>query len=70
MQRLGTELALTGGQIRNVALHAAFLAAGEDTAIGLRHVASAVWTELAKEGRELMPSMLGFLADHLKEGGV
>jgi len=64
-EKLGTELPLTGGQIRNAAIHAAFLAASEANAIGLEHIASAVWTELAKEGRELMPSMLGSLAAHL-----
>jgi len=68
-KQLGTELNLTGGQIRNVAIHAAFLAASDDTAIELSHIANAVWTELAKEGRELMPSMLGFLAIYLNEGG-
>lgn len=67
--KLGAELNLTGGQIRNVAIHAAFLAASDGTAIDLPHIANAVWTELAKEGRELMPSMLGFLATHLNEEG-
>lgn len=32
---------LTGGQIRNAALHAAFLAAGESSSITLKHIASA-----------------------------
>ncbi len=64
---LGKELSLTGGQIRNAALHAAFLAAGESSEITLCHVARAVWTELAKEGGEIMVSSLGGLAEFLPE---
>lgn len=56
---------LTGGQIRNAALHAAFIAAGESMPITLGHVASAVWTELGKDGRETMHSSLGELAAYL-----
>lgn len=48
MDNLARESELTGGQIRNAALHAAFLAAGESSAITLKHIASAVQTELAK----------------------
>ncbi len=62
---LGTDLNLTGGQIRNAALHAAFLAAGAETAITLSHISSAVWTELAKEGGEMMTESLGRLAAYL-----
>lgn len=62
---LGTAVALTGGGIRNAALHAAYLAAGEGAPIGLPHVAHAVWRELAKEGREISPQDLGPLAAHL-----
>jgi hypothetical protein len=59
---LGRELNLSGGQIRNAALHAAFLAAGESAPIGLAHVASAVLTEFAKKGGELSSARLGKLA--------
>jgi hypothetical protein len=62
---LGQAVALTGGGIRNAALHAAYLAAGRAEAIGLAHVAHAVWRELAKEGRELTAQDLGPLAAHL-----
>jgi hypothetical protein len=65
---LGTALNLTGGQIRNAALHAAYLAAGENRPVNLRHIARAVWNELAKEGKEVMTSSLGILANYL-EGG-
>ncbi|KAB0574347.1 ATP-binding protein, partial [Ideonella dechloratans] len=62
---LGEAVALSGGSIRNAALHAAFLAAAQGQPIGLGHVAHAVWRELAKEGRELSPQDLGPLARHL-----
>lgn len=64
---LGQELSLTGGQIKNAALHAAFLAAGESTSITLTHVARSVWTELAKEGGEMMTASLGKLVKYLPE---
>ena len=57
----------------NAALHAAYLAAGEaadgqPSAIDRRHVAHAVWRELAKEGREVAPQELGeLLADLPRE---
>lgn len=47
---LARDSELTGGQIRNAALHAAFLAAGESSPITSRHIASAVEQELAKTG--------------------
>ena len=67
VDRLGEALVLSGGQIRNAALRAAVLASAQDQSIGLKHLACAVWSELAKEGRELSPSMLGFLANELPE---
>ena len=67
---LGKALSLTGGQIRNAALHAAFLAAGELSAITLPHIARAVWTELAKEGGEMMTASLGELAQYLPKEAI
>lgn len=64
---LGEAVALTGGQIRNAALHAAYLAAGENSVIDLRRIARAVWAELGKEGRERVQRSLGALADHLPQ---
>ena len=64
---LGRELSLTGGQIRNAALHAAFLSAGESIEISLQHIARAVWTELIKEGGEMISSSLGLLSQYLPE---
>ena len=64
---LAQEMSLTGGQIKNAALHAAFLAAGESSSIQLTHIARAVWTELAKEGGEMLVASLGKLAIYLPE---
>ena len=66
-QILGTEFNLTGGQIRNAALHASFLAAGESKPIGLAHIASAVWTEFSKKGGEQSSTNMGRFA-HLLNG--
>jgi hypothetical protein len=66
-EMLGAAVPLTGGQIRNAALHAAFLAAGEGERLDLSRIARAVWMELAKEGTELLRSGLGPLASHLQE---
>ena len=63
--KLGQALSLTGGQIRNSALHAAFLAAGENSPIEPHHIARAVWLELSKEGHEVNLSSLGALAAYL-----
>ena len=62
---LASCVALTGGQIRNAALHAAYLAAGAGTPITLAHVALSVWRELSKDGREIAPGEMGPLAAHL-----
>ena len=67
---LGQALDLTGGQIRNAALYAAYLAAGEGAEIDLARIARAVWTELAKDGREVPPSRLGILAGQLPLEGL
>ena len=62
---LGAAVALSGGSIRNAALHAAYLAAGANTPITLGHLAHALWRELGKEGREITPQDLGPLAAYL-----
>ena len=48
-----SRLELSGGNIRNIALHAAFLAAEEQSAVGMRHCASAARSELRKLGLTL-----------------
>ncbi len=65
---LGAATELSGGQIKNAATQAAFLAADDDVAIDLEQIAWAVYGELAKEGREVFRSGLGVLGDHLPEG--
>lgn len=65
---LARSVDLTGGQIRNAATQAAVLAASEGRPIGLPHLASAVWCELAKGGQEFSAADLGLLACWL--GGV
>ena len=47
---LGRRLQLTGGTIQQVALHAAFAAAVDDDAIGMRHIVAATQRELDKLG--------------------
>ena len=53
---LGRRFEFSGGDIRNVALDAAFLAARQDGPIGMRHIVQAVARELAKQGRSPSPS--------------
>ena len=65
---LAESVVLTGGQIRNAALHAAYLAAGEDGEINLVRIARSVWAELGKDGRERIRRSLGELLDYLPEG--
>jgi hypothetical protein len=56
-ERLG-QLNLAGGSIRNVALGAAFLAAEEETRVGMRHVLAAARTEYEKTGRAMTAAEL------------
>jgi len=65
---LAAAVNLTGGHIRNAALHAAYLAAGCNSALTLEHIALAVWRELGKDGREMAPAALGALASFLPAG--
>lgn len=46
-------LSMSGGNIRNIALNAAFLAADEGRAVGMRHLVQAAHTEAAKRDRPL-----------------
>jgi SpoVK/Ycf46/Vps4 family AAA+-type ATPase len=65
LNMLGEAISMTGGQIRNAALHAAFLSAANQEPIGLYSLSRAIWNELSKEGRGVMPSNLGFLSNYL-----
>lgn len=64
---LGQEFTLSGGQIRNAALHAAFLAAGDEKPIGNSHIAHAVWSEFCKKGGEQSSAGMGKFASFLKQ---
>lgn len=68
LERLGEVINFTGGQIRNAALQASFIAIAESGVITLNSIARAVWTEMCKEGREVMPSNMGYLSEHLYTG--
>lgn len=57
---------LTGGNIRNAALHAAYLAAAQGKAIDLPALSLAVWREINKDGRKRTRSDLGFLKEYLE----
>lgn len=51
LQSLAARFNLTGGNIRNAAVAAAFLAAGEEERIGMRHILLAIRREYQKMGR-------------------
>jgi MoxR-like ATPase len=54
-QLLAQKLSLTGAEIRNVAIGAAFLARAEHTRIGVKHVIAAARREVAKHGTVVRP---------------
>lgn len=62
---LAAAVNLTGGNIRNAALHAAYLAAADARPIDLSHLATAVYRELAKDRLQLHKTDLGLLASHV-----
>ncbi|MGJ8677408.1 MAG: ATP-binding protein [Akkermansiaceae bacterium] len=64
---LAAALSLTGGNIRNAALHAAYLAAEAGQSISLEHLATAVWREITKSGKAVELADLGPLAEHVSE---
>ena len=56
---LAEEFKFSGSQIKNVAVAAAFLAAGEGVPVGMRHVLTGVKREMAKTGKTLLASDFG-----------
>ena len=58
-------VALTGGEIRNAATHAAILAAAESSMIGPRQIAIGVWRVLQKGEGQTRLNQLRQLAEHL-----
>ncbi|GAB1257662.1 hypothetical protein NBRC116494_21640 [Aurantivibrio plasticivorans] len=74
-EMLARSVSLTGGNIRNAALHAAYLAAeqgfkGGGTEINLEHIAIGVWRELTKDKAQIPTSDLGVLVEYLPENIV
>jgi hypothetical protein len=55
---LSRQFELTGGDIRNVVLDAAFLAAGDNGVISMTHLVRALARQLGKQGK--MPSAAEF----------
>jgi len=62
---IATAVAFTGGQIRNAALHASYLAAAAGTDVDWQCIALAVHRELAKEQSQVASNQLGALAQFL-----
>jgi ATP-dependent 26S proteasome regulatory subunit len=54
-----SRLEISGGNIRNIALNAAFLAAGQKTSIGLEHVLHAARREYTKVDKMLTEAEFG-----------
>jgi AAA+ superfamily predicted ATPase len=54
-----SSLELTGGNVKNVALTAAFLAADDDASVGMEHVVRAARREFQKTGRLIDPEEFG-----------
>lgn len=64
---LAQAVSLTGGNIRNAALHAAYVAAEEGGPIDMTHIAVGVWRELAKDRLQIAKSDLGLLAEFVPD---
>ena len=56
---LAAQFELSGGNIKNIILSAAFDAAGEQTAINMRHILSAVRNDFAKDNKIMTPEEFG-----------
>jgi len=65
---LAESVALSGGEIRNAAMHAAILAAAEQQSIAMSHLSVGVWRVLQKnEGKTRINELRG-LAQYLPQG--
>lgn len=62
---LANSFPLSGGEIKNAVLTAAFCAADEDSDLAMRHLVVGTWRELQKAGRLLDPGHFGPWADHV-----
>lgn len=59
LEYLAEEFHFSGSQIKNVAVAAAFLAAGEHVPVNMRHILTAVKREMSKIGKTLIASDFG-----------
>lgn len=66
-QLVAESVALTGGEIRNAANHAAILAVAESAPINLQHIAIGVWRVLQKTDGQIRQNQLKLLADFLPQ---
>lgn len=64
---LAREYPFSGSQIKNAAVAAAFLAAGEGKPVGMRHILTAVKREMAKTGKTLIAADFGPYYDLMQE---
>ena len=62
---IGKQLVFTGRQIRDTALYAAILAAGDSSPIGWKHIAKAAAREMSKTETEHPEVQLGKLRQYL-----
>ena len=62
LEFLAQRVELSGGYIRNIALAAAFLAAEEDAAVGMRHLLHATRREFQKMGKVVDEGQLAYPA--------
>lgn len=63
---LASRFRISGGNIRNIILAAAFLSAGDGTPVGMRHMISATKREFQKLGRIINETELGEYARYLE----
>lgn len=56
---LASSFELSGSNIKNAALHAAFLAAADETRVGMRHVIAGIRNEYSKSGKTMSREQLG-----------
>ena len=67
---LARQFKLTGGNIKNIALHAAFLAAEDDKRIGMAQIIRATKREFEKIGKLCSKADFGPYYDLMKEADV
>jgi len=67
LDELATRFRVTGGNIRNIALSAAFLAASNGQVVGMEHVVRATRREYQKLGRSCAAKEFGPLFSHIQD---